>query len=167
MVWLNAAAALGTFASAILAAVAVWIGLATFKRQSNAQVFLEYTARYRDVMASFPPEARRARLFLDSVLPVESEELSLAVLRYLNLCSEEFYLCRSGYLAKDVWHIWEGEIRRSLGSPLLVREWASLQHEFVAYPEFITYVQSIQSARGAVASIAAERRHVDPIVVVP
>jgi hypothetical protein len=67
-----------------------------------------------------------------------------AVLRYLNLCSEEFYLCRCGYLAREVWDIWEAELDRTLWSPIVRREWPELKREFAAYPEFAAYVDERQ-----------------------
>lgn len=141
---LKTVADIATFVSALAAFVAILVGIRTYKRQTNAQVFLEYTARYENVMALFPADARRARLDLDGEPPGPSDELSLAVLRYLNLCSEEFYLCRRRYLARDVWSIWEAELKRTLRSPLLLREWKSLRREFQSYPEFLEYVDEAQ-----------------------
>ena len=145
MDWLKTSADVGTFASALVAAVAIVVAMRTYKRQTNAQVFLEYTSRYEAVMALFPREGRQARFNLDGEPSEPSEQTTLAVLRYLNLCSEEFYLCRRGYLAKDVWAIWEAELKRTLCSPLLRREWATLRNEFLAYIEFIEYVESVQA----------------------
>lgn len=130
------------FLSAFVALVALGSGLRTYRRQANAQVFLEYTGRYQRTMESFPSSARRARFDLEAPPPPPSEDLTLAVLRYLNLCSEEFYLCTRGYLSKDVWAIWEAELRRTLRSPLVRREWQSLRGEFESYPEFVQYVDA-------------------------
>ena len=110
----------------------------------NAQLFLEYTKRYEEIMRSYPSEARNARLDLSGQAPPESEDLSAVVLRYLNLCSEEFYLCRKKYLSRDIWQIWERELRRTLRSPLLKREWQKLKVEFASYSEFAEYVETAQ-----------------------
>lgn len=141
---LQAAANIGAFVSALAAFFAILAAIWTYKRQMNAQVFLEYTARYENVMASFPTDGLRARLDLDGQPPEASEQLTLAALRYLNLCSEEFYLWRRGYLAKDIWLIWEAELKRTLRSPLFLREWKSLRREFQSYPEFLEYVDAAQ-----------------------
>lgn len=141
---LEAAAVFGTCLSAVAGAGAILVALHTYKRQVNAELFLRYTARYQEVMDSFPVGSRGARLKSDGEPPEPSEALSLAVLRYLNLCSEEFYLCKRGYLSKDVWHIWEAELKRTLASPLLRREWTTLRSEFSAYPDFGGYVDQVQ-----------------------
>ena len=142
--WLGIAANLGTFASAVVATVAIVVGLHTYRDQTNAQIYLEYTRRYDEVMASFPGASHRARLDIATNPPPPSEELTAAVLRLLNLYSQEFYLARSGYLAEDIWQIWEAGLQRTLRSPLLRREWVQLRDEFVAYPAFVAYVDAAQ-----------------------
>jgi len=96
-------------------------------------------------MMSFPPDARLARLHLDGDPPPPSHEVSIAILRYLNLCSEEFYMYTSGYLSRKIWLIWKSELERTILSPLFKREWPKLQSEFVSYPEFLDYVNQIQN----------------------
>lgn len=128
-------------------AVAIW-GLVqnnrVHKRQSNAQIFLEYTGRYERIMSDYPDGAFEARLDAGEALPDPSEALSMVVLRYLNLCSEEFYLWRRGFLSADIWGIWEAELRRMIRSPLVRREWIQLRSEFESYPEFVRYVDDAQ-----------------------
>lgn len=136
--------AYATLLLALATAAGVVTGFVFYRRQCNAQVFLEYTRRYGEVMNMFPADARRARLDLFAAPPPESEDLTLAVLRYLNLSSEEFYLCEKGYLSKDVWRIWEAELKRTLCSPLVTREWKKIQTEFSSYPEFLEYVVGAQ-----------------------
>ncbi len=111
-------------------AASIVVGVVQYRRQCNAQVFLEYTTRYSEIMNRFPSEGLKARLNILATPPETSDELSLAALRYLNLCSEEFYLCRRKYLSSDVWGIWEAELKRTLSSPLFVREWAGIREEF-------------------------------------
>jgi hypothetical protein len=109
----------------------------------NTQVFLTYTQRFDQIMDSFPKDAWVMRLDLDR-LPDSSPELSRSVLKYLNLCAEEYYLLQKKLLAKDVWQIWEDELKRTLQSPLFKREWKELAKEFEAYPEFRQYLENIQ-----------------------
>jgi hypothetical protein len=136
--------AFGTLLLAAFTAASIVVAVVLYRRQCNVQVFLEYTKRYADIMNMFPSEGRKARLDLFGDPPPESDELSLSVLRYLNLCSEEFYLCKKKYLSSHVWRIWEAELKRTLGSTLVVREWARLREEFQAYPEFLEYVECAQ-----------------------
>jgi hypothetical protein len=136
---------IGTLISAFLMVVGLVIGVLIYRRQMNAQLFLEYTKRYEDIMNAFPADARDARLKIGCDTPKESEELTLVILRYLNLSSEEFYLCKNRYLSRKIWRIWEDELLRTLRAPLLMREWPKLKHEFESYPAFSAYVKNAQA----------------------
>ena len=125
---------LATLVSALIAAIGLIVGIVVYRRQSNAQVFLEYTKRYAQVMDRFPGDARKAKLDLDAAPPPESEDLTYAALCYLNLCSEEYYLCKTGYLSKAIWRIWEDELKRTLRSPLFRREWIKVKRESSRIP---------------------------------
>lgn len=134
-----------TLVGVLLAAAGVFFAVYVYRRQMNAQLFLEFTRRYDDILRSFPDEGRVLRLDLEQAPPPESAELRMAVLRYLNLCSEEYYLCRRKYLAKDIWRIWERELERTLQSPLLRREWEELSQEFRAFDDFRSFVDRVQA----------------------
>jgi hypothetical protein len=131
--------------------VSVVIGFASLlnamraqRRQANAQVFLAYTGRYDEIMRSFPTDAFDARIGSARDAPSPTPELRVAALRYLNLCSEEFYLQQGRYLDLAVWKMWEAELVRTLRTPLFQREWEALRGEFLAYKEFMDFVDSAQ-----------------------
>lgn len=135
----------------IITVISVFIALSTFiwgvtsyRNQMNAQLFLEFTKRFEEVMQSFPKNAWSARLDIDGKSPEKSKELSLSVIRYLNLCGEEYYLYKKGWLNKGIWKIWEAELIRTLQTSLFIREWKILSGEFEAYPVFKKYVDDIQ-----------------------
>jgi hypothetical protein len=136
---------IATLISILFGIFAFFYGVKSYKNQMNVQVFLQYTERYEEIMKSFPKNAWSARLNSDLALPEPTEELSLCVLRYLNICSEEYYLYREKYLSKKVWDIWKDELVRTLRTPLFLREWKKLVDEFDAYPEFQSFVKSAQA----------------------
>lgn|SRR5262245_35203178 len=110
----------------------------------NAQVLLKYTERYERILEQFPENARAAR-FDTRVLPPQSSQLTLCILKYMNLCSEEYYLKEHGYLSESLWRIWEHDLKRMIGSPIVQREWRDLRREFLSHPEFLQYVEGIQN----------------------
>ena len=64
--------------SAMIAAASLTIGVVTFRRevekhqdQRNAQLFLEFTKRFEEVMQSFPQNAWTARLDIEKAPPAE------------------------------------------------------------------------------------------------
>lgn len=111
----------------------------------NVNVLTTYAARYESIMDAFPENAFRARFNLERYLPPESDKLRLCVLRYLNMSSEEYYLWKKKYIDNEIWQIWEHEIKRTLNSPLMLREWQYIVYEFDSYPEFKDFVKSAQS----------------------
>jgi hypothetical protein len=121
---------------------ALFLTHAIFQKQAQVDVFLAYTERFDKLMATWPEETWRSD---QSILPPESKEVQMGVLKYLNLCSQELYLYENKLLAKKVWEIWEDEIKRTLASLLMRREWPKLKQEFRCFPEFVCYVEGIQS----------------------
>ena len=134
-----------TVISVGVAIAAFFWGLKSYRNQMNAHLFLEFTKRFDEIMQSFPENAWSARTDIDDTIPPDSKELSRSAVRYLNLCSEEYYLYKQGWLHKDIWGIWEKELIRTLRSPLFTREWKKLIGEFDAYPEFKEYVNKLQN----------------------
>ena len=133
---------IATLVSILVGIFAFFYGVTSYKKQMNAQVFLQYTMRFEDIIKSFPKNAWSARKNSDDKLPKPSEELTTSVLRYLNLCSEEFYLYKEKYLSKNIWNIWSNELVRTLRTPLFRREWKDLVNEFESYPEFQEFVHT-------------------------
>src|SRR5262249_45922430 len=112
--------------------------------QMHAQIFMKYTERYEHILEQFPENALAARFNLGSLPPVSSQ-LTLCALKYLNLCSEEFYLRTQGYLPEELWGIWEVDLKLIIGSPLFQREWSSLRPEFLSHRSFLQYVERVQA----------------------
>jgi hypothetical protein len=118
------------------------------RRQMNVQILMKYTERYEHILDEFPKDALLAR-FDSQTLPPQSAELTLCLLKYLNLCSEEYYLWKHKYLDKTVWAIWEGDLKKMIASPLLQREWLLLEKEYESHHDFLKYVERIQTEHGA------------------
>ena len=134
----------GGLAAIIAACIGYWSYIKTFQRAAQMLLFIKYTDRYEQIMSSYPTGALAIRLDKEGNPPDPSEPLTLAALKYLNLCSEEFYVWKKGYLDDGVWDIWEEELKRTLRSPLYRREWSKLRKEFESYKEFLDYVEGIQ-----------------------
>jgi hypothetical protein len=126
--------------SALIALIALGVAASTFRRGAELQAFLVLTERYERIMAELPHEARTATEWDPELDPGD-----MIRLRYLNLCSEEFYLHKRGLLSRRVWQVWEGEIRVTLSTPPYVDAWHRLRDQFQSYPAFIRFVDLAQS----------------------
>ena len=125
--------------------IGVLVAMYHFRRQMNVNIFVEYTKRYDAIMDKFPDEAFATRINSE-ILPEESSALTMACLKYLNLCSEEFHLYSEKLTSPKVWDMWDDEIKRVLRSPMFKREWKKLENEFKSFPDFITFVENAQDS---------------------
>src|SRR5260370_3224710 len=135
----------GSLWTLILGVVSLGFAVRSYRRQVNAQIFFEIAGRYHGLLQSFPvhewtgPNPKK--------VPESSAELSSGVLRYLAIVHFAFVLHDLHYLSKDLWRILQAEHHRTLTTPLFVREWSALRIEFSLFPNFLTYVDSIQRGR--------------------
>jgi hypothetical protein len=139
---------LATLVSVLIGILSLVNGMRTIRRQMTLQVIMKYTERYDQIMDTFP---QRDSIFgLDmGELPERSSALTVSVLKYLNLCSEEFYLKRRNYFSKNVWEIWETDMNRMLSSPLIRREWGLIKQEVYSHREFLAYVNKVHAEKAA------------------
>lgn len=144
--------------SLVFTAFGLWQNSKYTKRQWNFNTFTHYTKRYDDIMGEFPGQGYTLRFDLDHQIP-SNDEVRLAVLKYLNMTSEEYYLWRDKYLDDKVWQIWLPEIKRTLQTPLFQREWPNLKGEFKTYEKFSEFVEQIQSEVVLINQPKQARRH--------
>jgi hypothetical protein len=144
-----------TFIAALsvgFAALGILRTISNNERQTNSQIFLDCVKRYEKVLESFPAKVWLERFEPSEEALLETDQTSMAVLRYLNLCSEEFYLKKQGYFSEyGIGDIWEAVLRDNLSTPLFVREWKKLKVEFKSDQEFTNYIDKIH--KNAVANL--------------
>jgi hypothetical protein len=128
--------------------ISLTFAIRSYRRQTNTQIFFEIAGRYHGMLQSFPIH-EWSRLNSKDHVPESSAELTAGVLRYLAIVHFAFILHNLHYLSKDLWKILQAEHHRTLATPLFVREWEALRIEFNLFPEFLSYVESIQHGPGA------------------
>ena len=138
----------------VLLALTIWnirLAARNFRRQMNAQVYLAYNERYETLMTDCPLDFRTTLLdlTLSEVDAKDRDKIKLCMLRYLNLCSEEFHLKENEYLSPEVWTLWQNEMESTLRKPLYISGWAELRAQFESYPPFLRYVDRVQGSGGA------------------
>ena len=127
------------FATLLVALLSVMGGLWVYYRQANAQIYMEYNKRYEQVMHDFPEKVR-----LNFAKAKPGDVCPECILRYLNLCSEEFYMRQEFYISHKVWTIWEGDIKRVLQTCLIRSAWKDLSKEFKSFKAFQKFVDEVQ-----------------------
>ncbi len=133
-----------TVVSIVVAAIAIRSNTELSRKQWNVDVFTTYSQRHEDLIHGFPDHAFFDR-FDAAKLPPRSIELTIATRKYLNLICDVHYLFQQGYLNNSIWQIWQADLRRTLNSPLIVREWTDLESEFQSFTAFLAFMENIRS----------------------
>lgn len=128
--------------SAVLAILALGRAASIYKRQTNAQILLECSRRYDEIVATCDKDAWWKRL--DDPPPPEGESTTRSVLRYLNLWHLEYYLWREEYFSERVWVTWGKMFAATLRTPLFNREWPRLKPDFVNDREFTDLIEEVR-----------------------
>jgi hypothetical protein len=137
----------GSLWTLILGVLSLAFAVRSYSRQTNAQIFFEIAGRYHGMLQSLPIHAW-TRLNSKDQTPESSAELTVGVLRYLSIVHFAFILHDLHYLSKDLWTILQAEHHRTLATSLFIREWETLRIEFILFPKFLSYVDSIQRESG-------------------
>ncbi len=153
---------IATILSVLLGGASLVYAINIYKRQMEAQLLQTYTTRHDDVMQALHRRPNGVHFNVFEEPPPESADLTLEVLRYLNLCSEEFYLNERGYLSRGVWDIWRSEIQDKLASRLIKREWVRLGGEFKTHSAFHTYVNRVVAVDRAAPPVKQRTSGVAP-----
>lgn len=124
----------------LISLIALWISIQNNSKNLGVNAFIAYTNKYHNIIETFPKDTWFKRF--DDTPPHNTIELRLAILKYLHLCNEEFYLFERGLISNKIWSVWGNEIKLDLNSTLIKREWNSLSSYFEGYPEFLAFVNS-------------------------
>ena len=151
----------GSLWTLVLGVLSLLFAIRSYRRQVNAQVFFEIANRYHQMLQTFPVQDWASRHNPQEKLREPTPELQASILRYFAIVHFAFILHELAYLSKDLWRILQAEHRRTLTSPLFVREWCSVRAEFTFFPTFVSYIESLQSEASVVNSNFVETAKVD------
>jgi hypothetical protein len=127
----------------LMGAISVAVAVISHREQVKTQVFLALSARYDELLktssASFWFGMR-----CQTMLPEQSEELTITALRFCQLISVTYLLFRERQIPKRMWELLLRATEPRLRNPLFIREWEQVRHEFDTFPEFVALVTSVQ-----------------------
>ena len=132
---------IGQVGTIVIGSMGIFVALVNQRRQLNAQMFIEISGRFQDLLHRFPTEAWLANRNPSKPLPPPSQELTDCTLYCLQLIADVYYLHKGGYISKSLWIVWEREVKRTLQGRLFQREWAGVSAEFSHDHDFIQYIE--------------------------
>ncbi|MEI8191551.1 MAG: hypothetical protein WCI75_17695 [candidate division NC10 bacterium] len=134
----------------IASAVMIGVTLVGLREQLWLQTFAEYTRRYAEIVDALPSDAIRPGAAYDyaSLPPSERDALLRGMRRYLNLCSEEFFLNSRGKIDATTWEIWLAGMRSTARLPGFRVAWPLLHSEYDYYPTFQEFMDRLGPEAG-------------------
>jgi hypothetical protein len=134
---------LGQVGTLVLGSLGVWVAMFNQRRQLNAQMFIEISRRFQDLLRMFPTEAWLANRNPSAPLPPPSQEITDCALYCIQLMADVFQLRQDRYISKRLWCAWEREIRHILEGPVFQREWKTVAVEFSHNANFQRYLDTL------------------------
>jgi hypothetical protein len=158
---LNAVVQLSQVGTLILGSLGIWVSMLNQRRQLNAQMFIEVSGRFQELLRMFPTEAWLANRNPRQPLPPPSQEITDCTLYCLQLIADVYHVRRARYISKRVWNAWEREIKHILEGPIFRREWEGLAIEFSHNEDFLRYINGLIAPKPKAIPVAAPS---DPLV---
>jgi hypothetical protein len=168
MSWLWQIGALAQVGPLVIGAIAIWVALMNQRRQLNAQMFIEFSARFQELLRMFPTEAWLANVNPSRPMPPRSQDVTDCTLYCIQLVADVYHLHQAGYITKRLWLLWEREIKHTLSGPVFQREWDDISAEFASNPDFFRYISTlIHSKRQIAMSTVMNRQQIGPGLDLP
>lgn len=136
-----------------LSAIAIVLSLRGVSDQLWLQTFSVYTGRYLDVLEALPPSATLGtHSSVADASPQDQAAMLVVMRRYMNLCSEEYYLHSRRRIDKSTWGVWLDGMRRTMGVPAFREAWRVVGEEYAYFPSFHGFMTAIVRDAGPAVS---------------
>ena len=136
-------ALIGQTGTVVVGSIGIVVALRNQNRQLNAQISLEISGRFQELLHLFPTDAWLANRNLSRPLPASTAEVTECTLYTLQFIADVYHLHKSGFISSRLWKLWEREIIRTLSGPVFLREWPDFRAEFDYSQDFVGYINSI------------------------
>jgi hypothetical protein len=148
---------LGNAGTIAVGSLGIYVALRNQHRQLNAQMFIEFSGRFQELLRLFPTEAWLANRNPSKPLPPSSQELTDCTLYAMQFIADVYHLHKGGYISKSVWRVWEREIRKTLTGPVFQREWHGVAAEFAHTQDFVNYINAVMCNGRGVGSAGVRK----------
>jgi hypothetical protein len=117
------------------------------KKQFSIQIdqikqgyFADYTKRYQEIILHFPENINTNSFNLN--IETNKDQIMRCLRVYFDLCSEEFFLHRNGYIDDKVWTEWEAGMVFAFSKPAFIQAWEIIKTDTGFYTEFGDFVDA-------------------------
>src|ERR1700721_50869 len=93
----------GQVGTLILGSLGIWAAMFNQRRQLNAQMFIEISRRFQELLRMFPTEAWLANRNPSAPLPPGSSEITDCTLYCIQLIADHDHLRQGLYISRRLW----------------------------------------------------------------
>lgn len=136
-------AKVGNAGTVAVGSLGLYVALRNQHRQLNAQMLIEFSKQFQEMLRLFPREAWLANRNPSTPMPPSSQELFDCTRYAMQLVADVYHLRKIGYISKRTWNVWERQIRQTLAGPVFKREWQGVSAEFVYSADFVRYIDKV------------------------
>jgi hypothetical protein len=137
----------GQVGTLVVGSLGIWVAMFNQRRQLNAQIFIEVSRRFQELLRMFPTEAWLANRNPSAPLPPGSHEITECTLYCIQLIADVYHLRQGRFISRRLWSAWEREIRRTLEGPVFQREWEKVAVEFSQHEHFQKYLNKLMRTK--------------------
>jgi len=129
----------------VIGFLGVAVTLRGHRRQMHAQMYIEFSARFYNMLRTLPAQIWAEQTAEGEAIPPRHEELTKSCLQSFHIIADLYHLHRGGFIAADLWRPWQHAIRRAMHRPVLQREWLAIEHIFDHDPELRHYIRGLMA----------------------
>lgn len=117
--------------------------LKTQNEQIKHNFFGEYTRRYQEIILHFPEDINEKTFNYDKLNKEERDRTMRYMRVYFDLCSEEYFLHKKGFLDDDVWKEWKEGMVSAFNKTAFKTAWKKVTEDSDFYKEFKDFINPI------------------------
>jgi hypothetical protein len=146
---------LAQLCTVLIGSLGVAVSLRSHRRQMHAQMYIEFSKRFHNVLRTFPAQIWAEAAGGHAPLPPRHPELTRSCLQCFHIIADLYRLHKGGYITAELWRPWQSGIRRAMQRPLLRREWLELECNFDHDPALCHYMRRMVTERNTDAKPAS------------
>jgi len=132
--------AISTFVGVMFAVIGARSAYRQYRMQTLAQMFIHFTKRYHEVRNELPNSANKifTDVFSGEKFPEESHD---ALVSYLNLCGEEYYMFQRKLLDEHLWNTWSSDLYIIVAEKGFQDIWEEKLKKHISNSDFVKLIE--------------------------
>jgi hypothetical protein len=133
----------------VIGFLGVAVTLRSHRRQMHAQMYIEFSARFQNMLKALPAQTWTDPDADGEQLTPRHDELTKTCLQCFHIIADLYHLHNSGFITPQLWRPWQRGIKRAMRRPVLRREWLAVEASFDHDQELCHYMRQLIRDRSA------------------